>query len=743
MTIDGVLWYLSSVAFSAAGIAPAYVLFRHLPSRGVFFARPLGLLLASLAAWLVASWTPVPWGSGLTLLSTGIACVSGAACLLRWPQLRGELRSRVGLILASESVYLGVFVAVAAVRSLVPDATSVEKPMELMLLTTVHVARDMPPLDAWFAGHAVSYHYFGFVMVDVMQRLSGVAPSHALNLGFASVIGMGVAATAGLAGDALRAMCVRPAWLRRAGVSAAVIAVWAVIPPIAALHFIHARAGAPATGALPWWAEAAANALPDAQVHYPAFVIALGDLHPHVIGLPLLIMALGVFVSEVIAGTPTGSGWRAWAQEPIPLALTAALFAGVAMTNFWDAMTCGVLWLALSVARCYAGQGAPARLGVVFRIAPAGLVAVAISWPMLAGFDIPPPLITVAHLRMSSLPDLMGLWASFALPLSAAWVVIAPPVRRRWLLAAFQLAALPLAALWFVPILAGHPDIYAVWGITAVTPFALAAGGSALGAAAFTALRHGESRNAIWLAAAAAGISILFCTEAFTLAGGPGLWRANTIFKFGLAAWVLLAFAGALATTRAAQVLIEGRESCTGVLRYGAVVGIGCTGLLWLVSLLYLPAALHTRSDEGQSAGLDSLAYLRDADPGADAAAQWIRQHLSPERHVVVEAVSPSFEYGNALATSTGVPTLIAWPNHERQWRGTLPLIDEREEVVERIYRFGGDSGALLARRYGVTHVYVGIEERSRYGPAVAERFASWPIVFTGGNSRIFTVPDD
>ena len=74
------------------------------------------------------------------------------------------------------------------------------------MLTAVHGANDMPPPDLWLSGFDLSYYYLGSVMIDVMQRISGTQPSHALTLGFASTIAMAVAALGGLVGDVLWTM---------------------------------------------------------------------------------------------------------------------------------------------------------------------------------------------------------------------------------------------------------------------------------------------------------------------------------------------------------------------------------------------------------------------------------------------------------------------------------------------------------------------------------------------------------
>ena len=386
-------WYLASVACAAIGVVPACALFRDAPSRGVFFARPLGLLLAGLCVWLPVSWTPVPYSTGTVVLGVAAVGAAAIAALVGSSSLRAAVRGSWRRLIVAEVVYLAAFVAVAAVRAQVPDARVAEKPMELMLLTAVHGASDMPPPDAWFAGHDVSYYYFGYVMTDLLQPLAGVSPAVGLNLGLASAVAMGVVATIGLVDDILRRMRTVSSWLRTGGVALAVAMVWCSAPAVAALHFIEAQLAAPGGPVeRPWWI-ASFDVLPDAILPYPAFTIALGDLHPYVLGLPLLLAVLGFIAQELTADGPGGGGWRRWRRRPVEFALLSLLFADVAMTNIWDAVTCGVLWLAVGVVRSYARAGAapPARLDAPTGIAPVALVAIVIAFPMLSGFEAPCP----------------------------------------------------------------------------------------------------------------------------------------------------------------------------------------------------------------------------------------------------------------------------------------------------------------------------------------------------------------
>ncbi|MYB43185.1 MAG: hypothetical protein F4X76_13610 [Chloroflexi bacterium] len=162
--------------------------------------------------------------------------------------------------------------------------------------------------------------------------------------------------------------------------------------------------------------------------------------------------------------------------------------------------------------------------------------------------------------------------------------------------------------------------------------------------------------------------------------------------------------------------------------------------LLWLGSLLYAPAATVSRAREGQARGIDALAHVERRDPGLAAALEWVRSELEPGRHVLLEAASRSYGPGNMISAASATPTLVGWPGHQLQWHSNVPLT-ERLNVVDTIYRNGaGSESLLLARKHGVTHVYLGREERRQFGADVAARFEAWPTVFEVPGARIVAV---
>ena len=756
-------WYLALLAVGGAGLLPATVLFPRLRSRGLLYARPLALVLVAQAAWLSSAVTPAPYGVGVVALA--LAGLYGWSAWIAWrdPSRLRLLIDRRGMLLAGEVLFLVVFVLVAFVRAQAPAAIATEKPMDLMLLTAVHRAAAMPPPDAWLAGFDVSYYHLGHVMVDAVQQLTGIGPRYGFNLGLATAGALAATAVAGLARDAVGLGYPRrrsTVWVA-AGL-AVVGLIW--VAPFEGLAELAAANGlggaglwgrlgvdglpgpAEATHGVPdafWWWWHATRVVPGTISEFPAFSLILGDLHAHVLALPLGLVSLALALETFEGGA--NLSWKRWTMQPGALLLAGALFAGLAMTNAWDVVSYGLIWLA-AAAWAFAAVGWPlpgAIFGAVRYLALPAVVGLIIAWPMLSTFESARPGLALVTGEASDPARLLLFWGAPAILAAAGAVWGGVRATRGSLARGLLLASLPVAAWVAAVVVGGASAALADRGFAWLTLAGLVAVSGAAGAAAATAYRDGARDRAAWLALAAVAATLVLLTELVHITDVAAFGRLNSVFKFWYAAWPLLAVAGAvgvaLAWDRAPRPSLAMPQLRPRALAAGALLAVAA--LLWFGSLLYAPAAAVSRAREGQERGLDALAYLDVRDPGAAAALHWVQGRLDPDRHTLLEAVGESYSTGNAISAASGVPTWLGWPGHQLQWREDPPTA-ARQAMVDEIY---GEGATPRIREHlaglRVTHIYLGRAERQRYGPDVASRFEVWAVAFEADGARIVVVP--
>jgi YYY domain-containing protein len=727
---EAISWYLGLLLIGGGGLLPATLLFSRLNSGGVLYARPLALLLIAQAVWLTAALTPIPYGTGLVVIAIAVLYLWSAWLGWQKPERLRLISKRYVTWLVGEALFIGVFLVVILVRVQVPAAVATEKPMDFGLLMAVHETESFPPLDPWLAGFEVSYYHLGHVMVDITGRVVGLNPGIGFNLGLAAVGALAAVAMAGLASDMVSIGRPRQRvtfWI--AGVMGVVGLIWLApfegLVELAAANGIGSGSawghlgvqGLPgpteATSGVPdqfWWWWRATRIVPGTISEFPAFSLILGDLHAHLLALPLGIVALALALDTFV-----GKGiltWRRWLTQPQALLLAGMLFAGLAMTNAWDVLAYGSIWFAASVIS-FSSSGSSLR-GALWGSA-SYLVA-----PTFLGLVIACPLLlTLDGSSIGAAPVTGGasdpmrfllFWGPLMLPVGLTLMFALPPAKQSKLSRGLLLAVIPVA-IWAVWLVAkGDTPALVERGNGWLTLLMLVGAIGIGGAMVVRDHRQGERGRAAWLALAVSAGAIILVAELIHVTDALGIGRMNSVFKFWYVAWPMLAAAGAVGLALSfdhamSSISTRLRTSFTpGALPRTIFAGVMV--LLWLGSLLYAPAAVVSRAREGQEQGLEAFAYLERSDPSAATALRWVREELDSNRHVMLEAVSPSYGGGNVLSAASGVPTLLGWPGHELQWHSDAPFA-VLQQIVDTIYSTGSTPGTLaLAHEYGITHVY-------------------------------------
>ena len=82
---------------------------------------------------------------------------------------------------------------------------------------------------------------------------------------------------------------------------------------------------------------------------------------------------------------------------------------------------------------------------------------------------------------------------------------------------------------------------------------------------------------------------------------------------------------------------------------------------------------------------LDGTAYLQETNRADYKAIKWINYFL-PNDGVIVEAIGGSYSEYSRISTNTGMATMLGWPGHELQWRGSYDESAGRESTVDTLY---------------------------------------------------------
>ena len=580
-----ILWFILLQAIGVAGFAWAFLFFRDLPDRGYGISKALGLLLTAYAYWALV--TARVLDNGLLSLLVILALLLGASGVLvrQWREEILEFaRSRWRLIVANEVVFLAAFIAFAAFRVLAPDITvstsvtglTTEQPMDLAFLASSLRSPTFPAADPWLAGHSISYYYFGYLILSIPARLTGATAAVGYNLAFITLFSLTAVSAFSLTMNAVLRAGITRVQVPRLDVAAIVGGVAAVVALLIAGNLsggIRALTEAlsleGATGFSFWWWDSTRiindpGALSPID-EIPAFSFLLGDLHPHVMSLPFVLLALTVTLAWLCKPESPDMTWPT--RRAGELFLTALIIGALGFINTWDLLAyMAVLALAIVVRRLWDGGlsedtlSRETLLDVVVPMAAIAVLALALFAPFYLTVDSSVRGILPVPGSGTELSHYARIWGPMALaavpPVVYAWLRVKNrQIRPNMIASIVGLAAVPLI-LWTLIVIVWNllPDDAPIpvdaltfadmgwrWLITAP---ALALAVTGILAAlpprlAGSPERQGLLFGSLLLAAAAMGIivtEVFFVWDTFSA-------RMNTVFKVHYQVWTLLSVA--------------------------------------------------------------------------------------------------------------------------------------------------------------------------------------------------------
>ncbi|MEM4156198.1 MAG: hypothetical protein QXQ38_05680, partial [Archaeoglobaceae archaeon] len=199
--------------------------------------------------------------------------------------------------------------------------------------------------------------------------------------------------------------------------------------------------------------------------------------------------------------------------------------------------------------------------------------------------------------------------------------------------------------------------------------------------------------------------------------------RLNTVFKFYLCAWILLAIGAVM------KLKIEDLRREVKLI----------VAVLLIASLVYPLVATPLRYNYSFAEfTLDGMGFTKRY--GEYEAIQWLKE----KDGVIIEEGCThgyycAYQYGGRVAVFTGNPTVVAWTGHEFQWRRNYSAIAERASDVREFYTSKDcNEMSRILEKYNVSYVFFGYEERRLFGSELAIE-KCFEKVFESGNAKIFS----
>jgi YYY domain-containing protein len=488
---------------------------------------------------------------------------------------------------------------------------------------------------------------------------------------------------------------------------------------------------------------------PDNSItEFPLFTFLYSDLHAHMIVMPIALLAISWALSVVAAR----GRWKNRASAGLGIVI-GGLIAGAAYpTNLSDSYTYLLLCLfalGYSILRYSEVQRLYKRIGqAVAALAALYLLSRFLYQPYRLWYSQAYSALEPWHGPFTPLASYLTMWGVF-LFIAAAWMAWET---REWM------RLTPLSALQKLK--PYQLLIEAALVALVITLFALQFHGTSVGwlavpLAAWAGVLllnphlSDTKRFALFLIGTALLITIM--VEVVVVRGDIG--RQNTIFKFYLQAWLMLAAAcgAALAWTLPAVVqwLPGWRAFWQGMLIFlvsGALL-FTITGASGKIRDRWIAEAPHS---------LDAMTFMQYAhyddfgqrlDLSEDyRAIRWMQENVQGSP-VIVEANCSEYRWCTRFTIYTGLPGVVGWNWHQRQQRVyTSTWVQERVNEVGEFYNsLTAAYARAFLRKYDVQYIIVGQLERAAYsaeGIAKFEQFEGslWRAVYRDGQTVIYEV---
>ena len=497
----------------------------------------------------------------------------------------------------------------------------------------------------------------------------------------------------------------------------------------------------------------------NAITELPYFTFLYGDLHAHMISMPIQFLIVLFLFHEVVFA---GRGDRSWWVSTATVALGAAAVGMIRGINTWDYPTYLLL--------CLLGLGyswwlkwrtfnRQAIIEMFLRVGGFLILSVWLSSPytrwyaavyssarLWEGSKTPLWAYFTIHGHFLFLAVSLLLWETLHWLYQTRVTVLRG--RLVWLYAIVLMAAMLLllsiglyCAGWYVS-LVGVPMI--VW----------------CGILFFRSEQSREMQFVLVLLALA--LAVTLGVEYIVIDGDIG--RQNTVFKFYLQGWLLFSVVGGVALAWLASTLPTWRPAVQ-------IAWFGAVSLLLTTASLYPITATRARMVDRMSpeigAVLDGMAYMAHAEhyEVVDSAIgrgevldlsedyqviRWLQDNIAGTP-IIMEAQSEAeYRWGSRISIYTGLPAVQGWNWHQRQQRTFDPmprLVQQRVANVNAFYTTE-DVGIAsnILQHYQVEYVILSALEYARYPQAGIEKLFAMveqgvlTVEYENGRTRVFKV---
>jgi len=664
-------WYIMLLVIGVAFFGLTKRFFSSFFDQGYAFSKTVGILLLSYSVFLFGNLHIAPFHIVTLLICLSIFFFIGIYIN------RDSTKKIPWRILIFEEVFFLVALFIwTYVRGQEPSLRGLEKFMDFGFIQSILRTSYFPPLDMWYAKLPINYYYFGHLTGAVQIKLSGIPPEVGYNLILATIFAQSIVSTFSLVtqivfsfGKKLKNSFIFGfigTWILNLGGNMHTLYLftsgYSTDKPV---PFWEILSGYNPTK---YWYPNATRFIPFTIHEFPSYSYVVADLHGHVFDILFVLLTLAIlfiFFTKKPTPSPTNSYRLRLTLTDLTGSTGLTVLLGFMsaihyMTNAFD----GPIYILLS----------SVFLLIVFKFSRTFVFHIGILIGSFILFSLPfsfhfKPFVTAIGMNCSP---------SFLVDIGK----IGPFI--------FEKGNCQPDELWM---------LFVLWGFFFIS-FLLFIWGKAS-----EKYKEHPTDDYIFILFAF-GIFLILIPEFFYIKDiYPAHFRANTMFKMGYQAFMMMSIASAYTFF-----VISRTHSSSKIIKK----------LIWLFPFLFVGAYMFYAAPSyygslNKTPQLNGFTWLSAQNADTQEIITYMNKHITGQP-VILEAQGDSYTDFNHVSSYTGLPTVAGWWVHEWLWRGSSDVVGKRIPDVVALYESKDIQITKdLIKKYDISYVIISSLERQKY----------------------------
>jgi len=647
---------------------------------GYAFSKIIAILVLSYITFAFGFFKIIPFEKTSIL---GLIFIVFLLNIFFQKKLFKENRHDLFIIIFEEIFFIASFIFLAYIRAHEPSIRGLEKFMDYGFINSILRTKFFPPIDMWFSadasnpsGYPINYYYFGHLVSAFLIKLTGIKSTAGYNLILALIFA--------LATTSIFSICANLVYffekdiLKNKKIKKLILIIYGLIGAFIVnlagnLHTIYLfTSGYPNEKPIEFWKilskftpekywyPNATRFIPFTIHEFPSYSYTVADLHGHVLDIPFVILTIAfllLFFIKVKKNT--------YMKDIVPYAISIGfLIAVLYMTNAFD----GPIYLIIALTLYF----------VLFNLSNNFIVITLTTILSTIIFSIPFSANFSAFVS--------GIGVNCPLKFMANIKNIGPFL--------FLQENCQLSPFWMILIL---------WGFF-ITAFGV-----------FIYIKLSEKKYKIQyfqnkidsfiLILFLISTVLIFVPEFFYVKDiYPAHFRANTMFKLGYQAFIIMGIA---------SVYVFFRVIITKNKNY--LVKSLLLIMFFLISLYPFFSFPSYYNLTKKDLTLDGSLWMKDNMASDLEIINYLNSNIKGQP-VILEAQGDSYTDYERISSYTGLPTVAGWWVHEWLWRGTADIVGNRIPDIQNLYESSDIKLTKnLIKKFKVKYIIISNLEREKY----------------------------